>query len=219
MPGIQSYLLAVAVIVTLGGCAQPATHREEAKSFTTSVASPQEPLVCRLYQEDKIFDDALTFRIPVHDDRHGPALQCSAMIDAEQTALKSARTIPILDLGLFFLAEAAQWMLSHPDVRQCVQRVDAPNLVLARFLGLAVDTHGPTKVLVRNCDGNLFFVTNADIPVGTPRCASAHRGMRYRGAITRFAFTPAPDVQICGGMNRSSGTRPHGQENDGLTHR
>jgi hypothetical protein len=175
MTRIDSILVALAAIIALFGCAQPAAHREEAKSFTTSVASPQqnEPLVCRLHQEGKIFDDAITFRIPVHDDRHNAPLECPAMIEAEQSALKSARTIPILDLGFFFLAQSAQWMLAHPEVHQCFEKVDAPNIVLARFLGVAVGTHGPTTVALRNCDGHLFFVTNAEIPADTRRCGQA----------------------------------------------
>jgi hypothetical protein len=176
MARFDSIVIAHAAIIALVGCVQPAAHREEARSFTTSVASsPQqnEPLVCRLHQEGKIFDDAITFRVPVHDDRHNGPLECPALIQAEQSALKSERTIPILDLGFFFLAQSAQWMLAHPEVHQCIEKVDAPNIVLARFLGVAVGTHGPTTVALRNCDGHLFFVTNADIPEGTRRCGQA----------------------------------------------
>jgi len=76
----------------------------------TSVAPPtsqSDLLVCRLRQEDKVFDDVLAFKVPVHDDKHQPQSDCHAMVEAEQSALKSTRTIPILDLGFIWLGAAA----------------------------------------------------------------------------------------------------------------
>jgi hypothetical protein len=178
-PRAGSQVIAVAAIIALAlvGCAQPAASHRENKPPTASVASSgQQPdlLICRIRQEDKVFDDVLAFRIPVHDDKHGPPPDCHAMVEAEQSALNSTKTIPILDLGFFYLGGAAQWMLAHPDVHQCVQKVDAPNFVLSRFLGRADGTQGPTTVLVRNCANHLFFVTNADVSTGTAICGQAH---------------------------------------------
>ncbi len=172
-------MIAVSLGVTLIGCAERAANHREDKTWTTTVASsPQHqsdlPPICRIHQEDKVFNDALAFRIPVHDDKHGAPLDCHALVEAEQSALKSTRTIPILDLGFIWLGAAAQWMMAHPEVHQCLEKVDAPNFVLARFLGVAVDTKGPTAVLVRNCDVHLFFVVNAELPTGTPACSEAH---------------------------------------------
>jgi hypothetical protein len=128
------------------------------KASVPSSAQPGSPPVCRIRQEDKVFNDVLAFKIPVHDDKHGPA----------------TRTIPILDVGFIRLAAAAQWVLAHPEVTQCLQKVDAPNFVLSRFLGRADGTQGPTIVLVRNCDKQIFFVTNAVVPPATLACGQVH---------------------------------------------
>jgi len=166
-------MIAAIVTLALAGCAQSATQLPKV-SISSAPQQPPGPLVCRIRQDNKVFNDVLAFRIPVHDDKHGPPSDCHAMIDAEQSALKSTRTIPILDLGFIWLGAAAQWMHEHPDVRQCIEKVDAPNFVLSRFLGRADGTKGPTIVLLRNCDGALFFVTNADVPTGTAACGEAH---------------------------------------------
>jgi hypothetical protein len=144
------------------------------KASVPSSAQPGSSPVCRIRQEDKVFNDVLAFKIPVHDDKHGPARDCPTLIDAELPALKATRTIPILDVGFIRLAAAAQWVLAHPEVTQCLQKVDAPNFVLSRFLGRADGTQGPTIVLVRNCDKQIFFVTNAVVPPATLACGQVH---------------------------------------------
>ena len=110
----------------------------------------------------------------MHDDKRTAPLKCDAMVAAEKSALETTRTIPTLDLGFIWLGAAAQWMIAHPEVHQCVEKVDAPNFVLSRFLGRADGTKGPTVVLLRNCDGHIFFVTNADVPADTKACGEAH---------------------------------------------
>lgn len=173
------FQITVAAVASLAlvGCAPPAAHQVENQHPKTGVVSvlqqPDLP-VCRIRQEDKVFNDVLAFRIPVHDDKHAPPSDCRGMIEAEQSALKSTRTIPILDYGFIWLGAAAQWMSEHPHVHQCVEKVDAPNFVLSRFLGRADGTKGPTTVLLRNCDGRVFFVTNAELPTGTATCGEAH---------------------------------------------
>ena len=158
------------------GCAQPVTHQEPGPLWKSPAVStaPSRPLVCRIHQEDKVFNDAIAFRIPVHDDKHTAPMNCDALVAAEKSTLDATRTIPTLDLGFIWLGAAAQWMSAHPEVHQCVEKLDAPNFVLARFLGRAVGTKGPTLVLLRNCDGHIFFVTNAEIPEGAAACGEAH---------------------------------------------
>ncbi len=162
-------------LLALVGCAQPATHQESDQLWKNPAASDaQRHLICRVHQEDKVFNDALAFRIPVHDDRHEAPLTCDAMVAAEKSALETTRTIPILDLGFIWLGAAAQWMIAHPEVHECVEKVDAPNFVLSRFLGRADGTKGLTSVLLRNCEGRIFFVTNAEVPAATKACGEAH---------------------------------------------
>lgn len=156
-------------------CAPNATHTQ-ADHLWKNPPEPaaSAPLICRIHQEDKVFNDAIAFRIPVHDDRHEAPSSCDAMVAAEKSALDTTRTIPTLDSGFIWLGAAAQWMIAHPQVAQCVEKLDAPNFVLARFLGRAVGTKGRTSVLLRNCDGRIFFVTNAEISADTPVCHEAH---------------------------------------------
>src|ERR1700688_989268 len=105
--GIQSQHSIVAILtVALVGCAQPAANHEENKPGSRGVASSTQqttPLICRIRQDDKVFNDVLAFRIPVHDDKHRPQSDCSAMIETEKSALNSTKTIPILDLGFIWL--------------------------------------------------------------------------------------------------------------------
>jgi len=174
-----NYQIAVAAIFAFAliGCTQSAASHHENQLSMTGVVPPKSQsdlLVCRIRQEDKVFDDVLAFKVPVHDDKHQPQSDCHAMVEAEQSALKSTRTIPILDLGFIWLGAAALWMVAHPEVHQCVEKVDEPNFVLARFLGRAPDTKGPTTVLLKRCDDHLFFVTNAEISAGTTACGQAH---------------------------------------------
>ena len=170
--------ISVSTVFTLAllGCAPNSPYQERGRPASINVAAPPrtDMLICRIRQDDKVFNDVLAFRIPVHDDQHQPPLDCTAMVAAEQAALKSTQTIPILDLGFIWLGAAAQWMQAHPEVHQCVEKVDAPNFVLSRFLGRADGTQGPTVVLLRNCEGRVFFVTNAQVPAGTAVCNEAH---------------------------------------------
>src|ERR1017187_1111860 len=119
---LSPFLATVTAILALAfaGCTEGAasyvlTKRE--KTSTTWLDQQQDQLVCRVNQGDIGYTGSLALKIPIHDGRK-EQLDCHQMVEAQRSALMSAKSTPIFDPGLVLLGGAAQWMLAHPDVHQ-----------------------------------------------------------------------------------------------------